>query len=172
MPSGGMARKPFPRPAPAVELRFGAPTPMLARFGDRHLIAPHSRFLPWSFFPLGVRMKSGATNIERVCLTRVRYAFRFSQPLDVFLPASPYPGCFTGLTPSGLSSSKVFIPAPGKDASRHPCTCLPLARRCSRCSWNTPRSWHEPDFQGFTPVQDLAAPGPVLPSRSARPFLP
>lgn len=122
MPPGDAARRPFPRPSPAVELRFGAPTSALTEL-VAGAITPIPRFLPWSLCPLGARMRSGSTDVARVCLTRLRYVFRFSQPPDVFLPASPYPGYFTGLAPSGLPSSKVFILVPGKDTSRHP---LPL----------------------------------------------
>lgn len=64
--------------------------------------------------------------IQRVCLTRLRYVFRFSQPLDVFLPAYPRLDCFTRLAFPGLTPSKVCSLAPGSLVSQRVLTRLPL----------------------------------------------
>jgi hypothetical protein len=67
---------------------FEALLPRLAGRKERYCITPPSA-PPLRFFSLRRSKKNGATDIARAYLTRLRYAFRLSQPLDVFLPVQP-----------------------------------------------------------------------------------
>jgi hypothetical protein len=54
--------------------------------------------------------QAGATIIWRGCLSRLRCAFRLSQPPGAFLPELALSVFFTGLAPTGLRPSEVFSP--------------------------------------------------------------
>jgi len=66
---------------------------------------------PTSPFPL-----TSAT--RRVCLTRLRYAFRFSQPLDVLFLSKPFQPCFVLVALMGFHLRRFPLPSSCADVSR------------------------------------------------------
>jgi hypothetical protein len=67
---------------------------------------------PTSPFPL-----TSAT--RRVCLTRLRYAFRFSQPLDVLFLSKPFQPCFVLVALMGFHLRRFPLPSSCAAVSRH-----------------------------------------------------
>jgi hypothetical protein len=105
------------------------------------------------------------SDLRRVCLTRLCYAFRLSQPLDVFFLPQPLRLCFAPVAPLGFALQRfapltwpadpLGLPAPPGVVSRprrrddtwwtvandrlHSATGFCLASECSR-NWNAPGS--------------------------------
>jgi hypothetical protein len=52
-------------------------------------------------------LKEADSDLHRVCLPRLCYAFRFSQPLDVSFRPQPFQPCFMLVTLLGFSPSEV-----------------------------------------------------------------
>lgn len=69
------------------------------------------------------------SDLRRVCLTRLRGAFRFSQPLDASFLPQPLRFSFTPETPLGLSPSEVCSSTVAGRASRRDLPLLPFHHR-------------------------------------------
>lgn len=101
---------------------------MLSRWRSAGLLSPRdvgARFVPFGrlfhevlrpFDALRMHAATDAFASRRVCLTRLRRTFRFSQPLGALLRAYPLRPCFMPVTPMGLHDLQRF-PLQGSPAS-------------------------------------------------------
>lgn len=108
--TGYRVRKVLDRPSPAHEL---------VRYSRRRTT------LPWGSFPYDV--SNASSDIRQAFHTRLCYAFRFSQPLDVLIPLASFRPCFVPNPSLGLWLSEV---SPSQQPPRLSPRSIPRARRC------------------------------------------
>jgi hypothetical protein len=71
---------------------------------------PLPKQLPLMRFSSPTTPKETGSDLHRVCLARLRCAFRFSQPLDALFLPRPFRLCFAPVTSLGFTPSEVFPP--------------------------------------------------------------
>jgi hypothetical protein len=121
------------------------------------------------------------SDLRRVCLTRLRGAFRLSQPLDASFPPVPCRSCFIPAALMGFALQRVSLPnrrrhlvgasCPSRRCRRRPRKAVVRARSEStpprvihrrseerrRCHARE-RSRHRARLQGFEPVSEVRTP--------------
>jgi hypothetical protein len=95
---------------------------------------------------------------RRVCLTRLRYAFRFSQPLDVLFLSKPFQPCFVLVALMGFHLRRFPLPS----------SCAAVSRHYSASSSASPSAGSPSVLPPPVPVQGFGhlvspLPRPVLP---------
>jgi len=118
------------------------PTARQTSRSDRH---------PASLFPL-------MPVTRRACLTRLRYAFRFSQPLDVLFLSKPFQPCFVLVALMGFRLRSVPLPS----------SCAAVSRPLDLSSSASPSAGSPSVLPPPVPVQGFGhlvspLPRPVLP---------
>jgi hypothetical protein len=83
------------------------------RLLERTLAAFHGVWHPTTLAAAG-------SDLHRVCLTRLRSAYRFSQPLDALLRPQPPRPCFMPVTPLGFRFQRFSLPGSGLRLSPKP----------------------------------------------------
>jgi hypothetical protein len=95
---------------------------------------------------------------RRVCLTRLRYAFRFSQPLDVLFLSKPLQPCFVLVALVGFCLRRIPLPS----------SCAAVSAPLDASSSASPSAGSPSVFPPLVPVQGFGhlkspLPRPVLP---------
>jgi hypothetical protein len=108
-------------------LRIRVPATSCAHraLANEHLVHTSVLRQPPMGFCGSTTLTDRGSDLHRVCLARLCCAFRFSQPLDAFIPPLPFRPCFMPVTP--LSFCLQRIPPPdSRNASRRRLPLLPL----------------------------------------------
>jgi hypothetical protein len=128
-----------------------------ARPGRRRRIASDRYERPFHGIECPTTLESTSSDLHRDYLTRLRYACRLSQPLDVSFRPYSFQPCFMPVTPLGFHFQRV--PPPGsRHASRRACPSCCSPRRRSA----------EPQLQGLMHPVGPFALGRCYPGSNGR----
>ena len=103
---------------------------------------------------------------HRICLIRLRCAFRLSQPLDALFRLQPLRPCFVPVTPLGFRFQRFSLPG-SEPVSRRVLPSMPFLMTGSGVCQDDPSP--SPDFEGLR-IQGIRNVRPELPG-TCRPIL-